>query len=229
LTVNKINIIIPVYNEADNIGELLNYLLALNIPAKDIIIIDGGSRDDTMEVAKKFDVQLIESDQKSRAKQMNAGAKIATQNILYFLHADTYPPKDFLKFILDAYNNGIESGCFRLKFDFNHWFLNVNAWFTRFNLNRFRFGDQSLFVSKKVFDRIKGFNENMILLEDQEIIKRIRRHSKFIVFKSHVTTSARKYLKFGVFRLQCMFYYIYTLYALGFSQQSLVKQYRKLK
>ncbi len=69
---------------------------------------------------------------------------------------------------------GFGSGCFRLAFDHQHWFLKANAWVTRFDVNSIRFGDQSLFVTKNVFVKSGGFREDLLMMEDQEIIHRIK-------------------------------------------------------
>jgi hypothetical protein len=157
---------------------------------------------------------------------MNAGARAARGSILYFLHADTYPPPAFCQDITHAISQGIQCGGYRLQFDYPHWFLRVSAWFTRFNSSIFRFGDQSLFVKKKLFEKIQGFREDLMVLEDQEIIFRLRRESRFTLFGRCVVTSARKYRENGVYRTQMVFILIYFLYRLGFPQQELLKIYR---
>jgi len=84
---------------------------------------------------------------------MNLGASVAKYEILYFLHADSFPPNNFTATIFNSYDNGAKSGCFRLQFDYDHWFLKANSWCARFNLNAIRFGDQSLFVTKEKYKR----------------------------------------------------------------------------
>jgi rSAM/selenodomain-associated transferase 2 len=194
----------------------------------EIIVSDGNSNDDTVEMAESFGVKVIRNTQRGRAHQMNVAAKEASGDILYFLHADSLPPKDFANEIVHYYQLGHRSGCFRLQFDHAHWFLTLNAWFTRFNMNVFRFGDQSLFMEKELFNSIGGFREDHILLEDQEIISRSQSSGNFTVIPRYITTSARKYINNGVIRLQCIYFYIYTLYRFGVSQTQLVREYHKL-
>ncbi|MFN2440155.1 MAG: hypothetical protein ABR503_13210, partial [Chitinophagaceae bacterium] len=122
---------------------------------------------------------------------------------------------------------GTKSGCFRLSFDSNHWFLKANAWFTRFNVNAVRFGDQSLFVVKDVFEKAGAFREDLLMMEDQEIIHRLKNQGKFRVLKDVVKTSARKYLDNGVYRMQGIFYRLWAMYYLGFSQEKLLQIHRK--
>jgi len=226
----SISIIIPTNNEAKQLPALLNYLKT--VPANEyiteIIVSDGKSTDDTVNIAKLYGTKVVVNDQAWRGRQMNAAATIATGNVLYFLHADSMPPMEFVEAILEKIKNGHISGCYRLRFDYNHWFLNTNAWFTRFNINAVRFGDQSLFVSKLVFEAIGGFREDLIIMEDQEIIHRIRKKGTFTVIAGYVTTSARKYRVNGVYRMQGIFFYIYFSYVFGASQQRLVSIYKKL-
>lgn len=224
-----ISVIIPTYNEAvfiTNTIELLRdrdrhkYIL-------EIIVCDGGSADKTVHLAELAGAKVI-SCAKGRSIQMNAGAALAAQPILYFLHADTLPPVGFTDEIVAAFQRGYSAGCFTLQFDYDHWFLNANAWFTRFNINAFRFGDQSLFVSKEVFKKAGGFNQNHIMLEDQDIISRIRKYGMFIVVNKPVITSSRKYESNGVYKTQAVYFLIYFLYRSGVSQQKLLRYYRKL-
>ena len=159
---------------------------------------------------------------------MNKGASVAKHDLLYFLHADSIPPNNFTTQILRAYKNGAKSGCFRLAFDYEHWFLKANAWFTRFNVNAVRFGDQSLFVTKNIFQKSGGFREDLLMMEDQEIIHRIKKYGRFKVMNDYVTTSARKYLDNGIYRLQAIFFRIWFLYYLHYPQERLLKLHRKL-
>jgi len=224
-----ISIIIPTYNEGDQIGETIREIQAGN--AKDIIeiiIIDGGSTDQTLSIARNFGATALLSEKKGRAAQMNKGASIAKGNILYFLHADSIPPQNFTNFIMSALVKGYQSGCFRLRFDQSHWFLDANCWFTRFDVNAVRFGDQSLFVTKTVFDKSGGFNEDLLMMEDQEIIYRIKKYGRFTVMNAAVTTSARKYRDNGIYRMQAIFYRIWIMYYLGYSQEHLLQLHRRL-
>jgi len=138
-----ISVIIPVFNEERVIKKTLRYLWKhdANNLIKEIIIIDGGSTDNTTEAARSEGVKVFLSSKKGRAAQMNYGASLATTDILYFLHADTAPPPTFTNDITQAVKRGFEAGCFRLSFDYKHWFLKANCWFTRFNVNAVRFGD----------------------------------------------------------------------------------------
>jgi rSAM/selenodomain-associated transferase 2 len=224
----KLSIIIPAYNEASVIGQLVNYLLLNTSAETEVIVADGGSTDNTLSIALEAGAISILCKHRGRGAQMNEGAALAKGEILYFLHADTFPPRQFEEQIKQAVQNGQASGCFRLRFDEPHWFLKLNAWFTRFDIDAIRFGDQSLFVKKNIFEAVGGFNENLLLLEDQEIISRLRSRASFIVLPSSVITSARKYKDVGIFKLQAGYFLIYCLYRLKISQHKLWSVYRWL-
>lgn len=154
---------------------------------------------------------------------MNEGARHAMGDILYFLHADSLPPPDFVTHITNGVRAGFHCGCFRLRFDADHWFLNANAWFTRFDIDFFRFGDQSLFVTRELFEKSGGFSETHQVMEDQHMIRRLRKLGKFIILPLPVVTSSRRYMANGIFKTQGIFILIFLLYQLGFSQRTLTR------
>ena len=226
---NKISIIIPILNEADTIENLLNHLQE-NISKKnvsEIIIVDGGSTDGSQNNVSKFtNIQLLNS-KKGRAIQMNFGAKHATGNILYFLHADSFPPKNFDQLIIDEIEKGNKAGCFRMQFKSNHWWLKLAGWLTQFSWKVCRGGDQSLFVTKSLFEMLGGYNENYIIYEDNDLIEKLYKIKEFVVIKKWIKTSARRYNTNGIWRLQYHFFIIHIKKQLGNSAENLNNYYKK--
>ena len=224
-----VSIILPTYNEAASIGPLLRYLRATaGEPAPELLVVDGGSTDETVAQARQAGATVLGSPRKGRAAQLNYGAKQAQGELLYFLHADSYPPPGFLADLHQAVAQGYGSGCYRLAFDHGHWFLRFSAWCTRFPFTFLRFGDQSLFVRRVLFAQLGGYREDLLVMEDQELVARLRAWAPFRLLPRAVTTSARKYLANGVFRLQGIFTLIVLLYWAGVSQPTLVRLYRRL-
>ena len=171
-------------------------------------------------------IQLFSSE-KGRAKQMNFGAQKATGTILYFLHADTFPPTHFDEYILTEVHEGNQAGCFRLKFDYPHPVLLVSQFFTRFNKSWCRGGDQSLFVLKSLFDELEGYDETYAIYEDCEFINRLYKEDEFTVIPKSVKTSARKYKVNGTWKLQYHFAMIHIKKSKGATPEELHAYYKK--
>ncbi|MDN5212663.1 TIGR04283 family arsenosugar biosynthesis glycosyltransferase [Fulvivirgaceae bacterium BMA12] len=226
----KISIIIPTCNEEGFIQSLLRYLNGLDAHGllREIIVVDGSSTDRTVAHAKLAGAIVLSSDIRSRAVQLNLGAEMATGDVYYFLHADSLPPESLFEDLYNTIDAGFEAGCYQLSFDKSHWFLRLNAWFTRFDCEAFRFGDQSLFVTQNAYHKIGGYDQKLTILEDNEIITRLKKKVKFRLLNKKVVTSARKYIACGVFRLQFSYYLLYLFYKLGGTQQFLLKTYRVL-
>ena len=225
-----ISVIIPAYNEEEHIKATIQrvwHLDAANL-VKEIIVVDGGSGDATLAIARSEGVRAVVSPNKGRAAQMNYGASIAREKILYFLHADTMPVMGFTGDIRQALEDGYDAGCFMLAFDHPHWFLKANCWFTRFDVDAFHYGDQSLFVKCDHFHNAGGYCEKHIVFEDYHIIKQLKKRGSFTIVKKRVITSARKYLDNGIYKTQGVFYLMYFLYKLGLPQHRLVATYKRL-
>lgn len=224
----KVSIIIPVLNEEQTLSRLLPFLNHFSGNyLHEIIVADGGSSDGTRGVCLHNSVTHFQTLQKGRSVQMNEGAARATGDVLYFLHADSLPPKYFTNDLFEAITNGCEAGCFKMTFDSRHPLLMVSGWFTRFNVSWCRGGDQSLYVTKKVFEEAGRFNEQLIIYEDNEILERIRKFACFCVIKKTLVTSSRRFKENGTFRLYFIFMVIHTRYRLGTSPEKLLAYYKK--
>ncbi len=224
----RISLIIPVLNEGENLEKLLPYLKAntQSDGLEEILVVDGGSQDGSVAIARRHGARVLQS-KKGRAEQLNAGAAAAKGEILYFLHADSFPPQGFDRHILDAQLKGPSAGCFRLRFNNKDLVLAGFAWFTRLNWPICRGGDQSLFIPKKWFWELGGYNTEYIIYEDNELTGRIYRRFPFRILKQEVVTSARKYEHMGVWRLQYHFAAIHFMYFTGAGPERLYRYYRE--
>lgn len=223
----QISLVIPVLNEAANLEKLLPCLKERSTAGavKEVLVVDGGSRDASVAIARKHGARLLQSDT-GRALQMNAGAEAARGDILYFLHADSFPPPGYDRLILDAQSPGPTAGCFRLRFDRPNLVLAAFAWCTRWNWPICRGGDQSLFIPAAWFRTLGGYNTSYRIYEDNEFTGRIYRRYPFRVLPHTVHTSARKYAQIGVLRLQYHFGVIHLLRYTGAGPQRLYRYYQ---
>ncbi len=224
-----ISIVIPTLNEEQNLKKLLPYLDQVQSGLiSEIIISDGDSSDNTIDVASNFDCMICHCSKKGRAYQMNEGAKLAKGSVLFFLHADTFPPPNFDQTIYKAWGHGAGAGSFQLEFDDASWLLSLYSWFTRFKSTLVRFGDQGLFVDPELFRAVGGFDESLVVMEDQEIVRRMKKVSRFQVIDKTVVTSAEKYRRIGIVKLQFIFSIIFLMYYAGARQETMVHLYKSL-
>lgn len=221
-----LSIIIPVLNEEENLKVLLPYLKNNSFKINEIIVVDGGSIDASIKVAKNESAILLCSE-KGRAKQMNAGAKQANGDILYFLHADSFPPKGFDQYIIDEVKKGNKAGCFQMRFDHKHWWLRLASWLTKFSWRASRGGDQSQFITRSLFDEIGGYDESYIIYEDNILINELYKRKQFVVIPHWLTTSARRYEEAGIWKLQYHFWAIYVKKWFGASADDIHRYYLK--
>lgn len=223
-----ISVIIPAYNEEKTIASTINYVYA-NAPYKrlleEVIVVDGGSTDETIAEAEKTNATVLISPRKGRAAQLNYGAKKASGKILYFLQPHALPPQNFISEIAKASSKGYAGGTFSLKFDYKHWLLNTLSWLTN-NASWVYLSDQSLFVSKELFDKSGGFREDHLVMAHQEMIRRMKRYTNFIVMKDSIMASARRYLRYGIFKTGFTQSLVYLLHKLGYPQYIMTKLYR---
>jgi rSAM/selenodomain-associated transferase 2 len=225
----KISIIIPTYNEEKNIINLLVNLKSQlkTYPKSEILIIDGGSSDRTLNLVKEIGITAY-SCQKGRGEQLHLGATNSTGDVLYFLHADSIPPKNFLSIIESEVTSGSEVGCFQLIFSPTNRILKFYEYFVRFPLIVFRGGDQSLFITKNLYKKVGGFNSSFKLMEDIDFIKRVVKESKFKILKEKVMTSSQKYKTNGTVKLQFLFAIMHFFFFIGLSNKQIKKFYDKI-
>ena len=170
---HTISIIIPTLNEALTIGRILDYLKQ-NATASvlEILVVDAQSADNTEGVARQHGATVVQSPKRSRAAQMNAGAALAKGDVLYFVHADCFPPTTYVADIHQAIAEDYPMGCYRYRFDSDQFLLKINAFFNRFEPLVCRGGDETLFIERRVFEELKGFDERFCIMEEYDFIGR---------------------------------------------------------
>lgn len=199
----KLSVIIPTLNEEENLKALIPFLKKELAEKKhEIIVVDANSKDYSKDICQENGVKFTQVNRSSRAVQMNRGAELATGDALYFVHADTRPVPGFFEDIERAVANGKFAGCYRYRFDSKHPLLKINSWFTRFNGILSGGGDQTLFMKKDLFDSLGGFNEHFCIMEDFELVKRIKIQYQFFIIPKSIKVSARKYENNSWLRVQ---------------------------
>lgn len=220
----RLSVVIPTLNEAQSIARVL--LAVAGAENCELIIADGGSQDATIDIARSFEARIVRC-QSGRGRQMNAGAAIASGGALLFLHADTLPPKNFRSIVWSTLDEGAAAGAFRLKIDSPR---RAYRWVERGANFRSRlgmpYGDQGLFLRAELFYQLGGY-QHWPLMEDYELIRRLRRYGGLKLTAESVKTSARRWEKLGVLRTTLTNQAIIAGYHLGVSPTRLTSWYRR--
>jgi len=223
---SKLSIIIPVLNEGDGIAAALDALAHLRALGTEVIVVDGGSRDATVERAQLRADRVVLAP-RGRALQMNDGAERASGDVLLFLHADTRLPAEADLFVL----NGLDQsrrvwGRFDVKIDGRSRLLPVVAWLMRLRsrLTGIATGDQAIFVRREAFQTVGGFPA-VALMEDIAICTRLKRLGRPLCLRACVTTSGRRWEKNGVLSTILLMWRLRFAYFLGADPKQLARQY----
>ena len=225
----SLSVIIPTYNEAPTIARLVRELLDFApAGAVEILVVDAHSTDATAALAEAAGATVLRAPRPGRAAQMNHGAAHASGDILYFVHADVRVHPDYVVTIRQAVAAGYLAGCYRFRFDSAHPLLRLNSYGTRFKGLMSRGGDQTLFITRSLFERLGGFNERFVVMEDFEIIQRIRRVARFHIVPQSVLVSARKYEHNGWLRVQLANLTAFALYFLKVEPARIGRTYKAL-
>ena len=223
-TALKVSIIVPTYNESKTLAETLTRLKQL-VPFE-IIIGDGGSKDDTTEIARRCKVTVIQS-QRGRAVQMNAAAGEAQGDLLLFLHADSYvDPKGYQKMIGTMADRPYQGGAFNLEIDSPLPALKrISRWANwRSRYLNLVYGDQGIFVRREIFKELKGFCP-LPICEDLDFFRRLRKRGPIILLKEKAFTSPRRWLAEGIGFTTFRNIVIVSLFLIGFSPATLSRWY----
>lgn len=211
-----LSIIIPTLNEGSNLTRLLPHVLA-TCPQTEVIVVDGGSSDDTREVASRFPRVRLLTSALGRAKQMNAGAWVARGDVLLFLHADTLLPPGTQAAIREALlDPGIVCGRFDVRFDNPRPIFRMIAAMMnlRSRLSGIFTGDQAIFVRRQAFEALGGYPD-IPLMEDVELSRLLKRKGRRACLRLEVKTSARKWERDGILRTILLMWALRFLYLVG--------------
>jgi rSAM/selenodomain-associated transferase 2 len=223
---SKLSIVIPVLNEGEGIAATLDALSDLRSLGNEVIVVDGGSRDATVQRAR-LRADRVLSAPRGRALQMNAGAAKATGDVLLFLHADTRLPAEAELLVLDGLERSQRAwGRFDVKIEGKSLLLMIVGWLMslRSRVTGIATGDQAIFVRREAFQSVGGFPE-IALMEDIALSKRLKRVSRPLCLSQRVVTSGRRWEKHGVLATVMMMWRLRLAYFFGADPQELAQQY----
>ncbi|MDJ0724524.1 MAG: TIGR04283 family arsenosugar biosynthesis glycosyltransferase [Prochloraceae cyanobacterium] len=242
---SNISIIIPTLNEAKYLERTLRNLTSLNPPAKEIVVVDGGSSDRTIKIARSMGIRTLISPQKGRSIQMNLGAKIATGNIVCFIHADTLVPDDLANIIENTLaDSTIAGGGFislMMGQERTRWGISFHNYLKTYYaplifrphlfLRGFRvlFGDQVIFCRRKDFWDCGGFDLKLPIMEDADLCLRLFNYGKIYLVDRIVQSSDRRVAKWGFFKANFIYLCIGFLWGIGVSGTYLKRFYDDIR
>ena len=221
----SLSVIIPTLDEAHGLGRVLDRVRGQD--GVEIIVADGGSSDGTREIAARAGARVLEVPG-GRAGQLNAGARAASGRLLLFLHADTLPPQDYGDLIREALDDpSTVAGAFRFRTDGSGAAMRSIEWSANLRSSFFHlpYGDQGLFMEKRVFKEIGGFAP-IPIMEDYELVLRLRRRGAVTTLRESALTSARRWQRIGIARTTLTNMIMVAGFTLGVPPERLARFYR---
>lgn len=228
VTPDGISVIIPALNEAHHIADTITSISHGN--NTEIIVVDGGSTDHTVSIAKTLGARVIQGSP-PRSRQMNRGADAASKDILLFLHADTLLPENFNRHVLGVLMPpGVAAGAFELRIDSPvpslRFIERIANWRSR--CLKMPYGDQAIFMFSKVFHQMGGFS-NIPIMEDFELIRRLQKIGDVVTLPVPVITSPRRWLIHGILKTTLINQLVVLSYFMGISPDSITRLYGRGK
>lgn len=237
----QVSIIIPTLNEASSLGRTLRQLTVLDPPPAEVLVVDGGSQDETVAIAQLAGVQVLMCDRGGRSVQMNHGAKLAQGNILCFLHADTQVPTDLIAVIQQTLaDQTVACGGFISLMTGDkttRWGISLHNYLKTyyapllfrphlfFRGLRLLFGDQVMFCRRYDFWNCGGFNEALPILEDGDLCLRLAKKGRIRQVNRVVQSSDRRVAQWGDWKATFIYVYIGCLWGVGVSADYLKRLY----
>lgn len=218
----EISVVVPTLDEEATIRTTVERALAASVG--EVVVADGGSTDGTRELAEAAGARVVLS-APGRGRQQNAGARAARGNVLLFLHADTTLPSDFPRRVFEALREPrTAAGAFRFRLDADGWRM---RWVegmvaARCKLFGMPYGDQAIFARRETFERAGGFPDSPVM-EDYELVQRLKRHGRVVIADGDATTSARRWRRLGLLRATWSNNLCLAAYKLGVSPERIVR------
>jgi rSAM/selenodomain-associated transferase 2 len=219
----KIAVVIPALDEAGRIGEAIQSALAPGLPNSDapredveILVVDGGSRDQTVERARAAGARVLVSE-RGRARQLEAGWRASAADVVVFLHADTRLEAGWGPALRRAMGEpDVVGGAFRFRFDHEGGGLRLIEWGARLRVRLFAmpYGDQAIFVRRAVLERIGGVPQ-VALMEDVDLVAAMNRVGRVVSLPQSAITSSRRYEEGGVLRTMVLHWLALAAWRLG--------------
>ncbi len=224
--VPRLSIIIPAIDESESLAATLPGLASLRRAGHEVVVVDGGSRDDTTTRARPLADRVLTTG-RGRARQMNAGAAAAAGDVLVFLHADSVLPAN----AAEAIANALTISCwgrFDVRLRAHEWPFRVIETFmnVRSRATGIATGDQAIFVSRAVFRRVGGY-PNIPLMEDVAICRRLKAVARPTCLRERVVTSARRWRRNGIVRTVVLMWRLRLAFALGADPHRLARLYNR--
>lgn len=222
----RLSIIIPAVDDAECLATTLPALARLRGAGHEVIVVDGGSRDDTRSRARFFADRVLVAG-RGRGRQMNAGAAVATGDVLLFLHADSLLPGDAQAAIADALTVSCW-GRFDVRLSGREWSFRIIEAFMnlRSRITGIATGDQAIFVRREAFAQVGGYPE-IPLMEDVAISRRLKAIARPACLRQRVVTSARRWRVNGIARTVILMWRLRLAFALGADPRRLAHRYER--